>query len=173
VFASAGDFLACNRPQVAHCLVLDVGLPDLNGLDLQRMVADRTDMPIIFISDQADLRTGVRAMKAGALEFLTKPFATGVLLDAVRQALSRSAAAVVKQCELRALRASQASLTPRERQVMELVVAGLLNKQVGGRLGISEITVKAHRGSLMRKMDAGSLAELVRMASKLGEGATF
>jgi len=168
-FASAQEFL--RRPRVAapSCLVLDVSLPDINGLELQRRVAtDRTDMPIIFISGYGDVPMTVRAMKAGAVEFLMKPFKDDVLLDAIRGALERSVTALREESEARVLRSRSASLTPREREVMALVVSGLLNKQVGGELGISEITVKAHRGQVMRKMKAESLPALVTMAWRLG-----
>jgi len=168
-FASAQEFL--RRPRVAapSCLVLDVSLPDINGLELQRRVAtDRTDMPIIFISGYGDVPMTVRAMKAGAVEFLMKPFKDDVLLDAIRGALERSLTALREESEAQVLRSRSASLTPREREVMALVVSGLLNKQVGGELGISEITVKAHRGQVMRKMKAKSLPALVTMAWRLG-----
>ena len=156
------------RVLAPSCLVLDVGLQDLNGLDLQkRVAADRTDMPIIFITGHGDVPMTVRAMKAGAVEFLTKPFADEVLLGAIRNAIERSRAAVSREVEMRVLQNSYASLTPREREVMALVVSGRLNKQVGGELGISEITVKAHRGHAMRKMKADSLADLVKMAARL------
>ena len=148
--------------------MLDVHLPDLSGLDLQALVADRTDMPIIFISGHGDVPMTVRAMKAGAVEFLTKPFDDAVLLNAIATALERSRAALAVESEIQALRAEYASLSRREREVMALVTSGLLNKQVGGRLGISEITVKAHRGKVMRKMEAASLADLVTKAAKLG-----
>jgi FixJ family two-component response regulator len=148
--------------------VLDVGLPDLNGLDLQKRVAvDRADMPIIFITGYGDVPMTVQAMKAGAVEFLTKPFADDVLLSAIRHAIERSHIALRHEAEIRALRDCHASLSRREREVMALVVSGLLNKQVGCELGISEITVKAHRGRVMRKMKAGSLADLVNMAGRL------
>jgi len=167
-FASAQEFLSRPRVLAPSCLVLDVGLPDLNGLDLQkRVAADRTDMPIIFITGHGDVPMTVQAMKAGAVEFLTKPFGDEVLLGAIRNAIERSRAAVSREAEMRVLQNSYASLTPREREVMALVVSGRLNKQVGGELGISEITVKAHRGHAMRKMKAGSLADLVNMAARL------
>src|SRR5258706_3751679 len=167
-FASAQEFLSRPRELAPNCLVLDVSLPDLSGLDLQKLVADRIDMPIIFITGHGDVPTSVQAMRAGAVEFLTKPFSDDVLLGAVRPALERSRAALAHETEIRALRDRQASLTPREREVMALVVSGLLNKHVGGELGISEITVKAHRGKVMRKMKADSLADLVNMAARLG-----
>jgi len=149
-------------------LILDVSLPDLSGLDVQRRVAvDRVDMPIIFITGHGDVPMTVQAMKAGAVEFLTKPFADDVLLDAVEQAIERSRNALDHEADVRALRDRHAALTPREREVMALVISGLLNKQVGGELGISEITVKAHRGQVMRKMKANSLADLVTMAARL------
>jgi len=167
-FSSAQEFLAHPRTLAPSCLVLDVGLPDLNGLDLQkRVAADRTDMPIIFITGYGDVPTTVKAMKAGAVEFLTKPFGGEVLLSAVQHAIERSRASLGHEAEVRALRNDHASLTGREREVMALVVSGLLNKQVGSRLGISEITVKAHRGKVMRKMKAKSLADLVNMAARL------
>jgi FixJ family two-component response regulator len=166
-FASAQAFLAHPQSLSPSCLILDISLPDLNGLDLQRRVADRMDMPIIFITGHGDIPMTVQAMKAGAVEFLTKPFGDEVLLSAVRHAIERSRTAVSHAAELRALRERYASLTPREREVMALVVSGRLNKQVGGALGISEITVKAHRGKMMRKMKAGSVAELVTMAARL------
>ena len=168
-FASAQEFLGSPRAVVPSCLLLDISLPGLNGLELQkRVAAERTDMPIIFITGYGDVPKTVQAMKAGAIEFLTKPFNDEVLLTAIRQALERSRLALVQETEMQELRSHYASLTPREREVMALVVSGLLNKQVGGELGISEITVKAHRGQVMQKMKAGSLADLVNIAAKLG-----
>ena len=167
-FASAEDFLARPRIDGPSCLVLDVTLPNLNGLDLQKRILDRVDVPIIFITGYGDVPTTVRAMKAGAVEFLTKPFGDDVLLDAVGQAIERSRTALAHQAELRALRDCYSSLTPREREIMALVVSGLLNKQIAAELGISEITVKAHRGRVMRKMRVDSLAHLVRVATALG-----
>jgi FixJ family two-component response regulator len=168
-FASAHEFLAHPQLPAPSCLVLDISLPDLNGLDLQRRIgADREDMPIIFITGYGDVPTTVQAMKGGAVEFLTKPFDQGVLLNAIQQALERSRVALRQQAELRALQDRYASLTPRERDVMSLVVQGRLNKQVGGELGMAEITVKAHRGQVMRKMNAASFADLVNMAATLG-----
>ncbi len=167
-FASAQEFLARPRALVPSCLVLDVSLPGLNGLDLQKRVAvERPDMPIIFITGYGDVPTTVQAMKAGAVEFLTKPFSDDVLLSAIRNAIDRSQTALGHEAEIQALRDRYESLTRREREVMALVASGLLNKQVGGELGISEITVKAHRGQVMQKMKADSFAELVKMAARL------
>jgi FixJ family two-component response regulator len=167
-FTSAQEFLSRPRPSLPCCLVLDVTLPGLSGLELQQQLAERTDMPIIFITGHGDVPMTVQAMKAGAVEFLTKPFKDDVLLDAIRSAIDRSRATLRRNSQVRVLRDCYASLTQRERQVMELVVSGLLNKQVGGELGISEITVKAHRGQVMRKMKADSLPDLVTMAARLG-----
>jgi FixJ family two-component response regulator len=168
-FASAQEFLDHPQAPVPSCLVLDISLPDLNGLDLQRRIgADREDMPIIFITGYGDVPTTVQAMKGGAVEFLTKPFNQDVLLSAIQQAVERSRVALRHQAEQRTLQERYASLTPREREVMSLVVRGRLNKQVGGELGMAEITVKAHRGQVMRKMNAASFADLVNMAARLG-----
>ena len=169
LYSSAQEFLACPRIDAPNCLVLDVGLPDLNGLDLQkRVAAERHEMPIIFITGHGDVPMTVRAMKAGAVEFLTKPFDGAVLLRAIASALDRSRVALDAEAKVQRLRAEYAALSRREREVMALVTSGLLNKQVGGQLGISEITVKAHRGKVMRKMEASSLADLVIKAAKLG-----
>jgi FixJ family two-component response regulator len=166
--ASAQEFLAQPRDDGPSCMVLDVDLPDLNGLDLQkRIAAERPDMPIIFITGYGDVPMTVQAMKAGAVEFLTKPFGEDVMLDAIATAVELSRAALGQEAERRALLGRYASLSQRERQVMDLVVAGLMNKQVGGELGISETTVKAHRGQVMQKMKAGSLAGLVTMGATL------
>ena len=171
-FTSATDFLAHPRTNVPCCLVLDVSLPDLNGLELQQRLDDRRELPIVFITGHGDIPTSVRAMKAGATEFLTKPFKDDVLLNAIRSAIKRSTGALDRETELQALPESYAALSRREREVMALVVSGRLNKQVGGELGISEITVKAHRGKVMRKMKAGSVADLVKMAGKLSSAPT-
>ena len=167
-FASAEEFLARPRSLTPSCLVLDVSLPDLNGLELQKLIGDRVDMPIIFITGHGDVPMTVQAMKAGAIEFLMKPFDDEVLLSAIRHAIKRSAAVLDDQAEIQMLRDSYESLTPREQEIMRLVVAGLLNKQIGLKLGISEITVKAHRGKVMQKMRADSLAGLVKIAVRLG-----
>ena len=170
-FASAQAFLTRPRVRVPSCLVLDFLLPDLDGLELQqRIAAERPDMPIIFITGYGDVPITVQAMKRGAVEFLTKPLANEVLLGAIRSALERSRVTLAREAETDVLRRAYATLTSREREVMTLVVAGRLNKQIGGELGISEITVKAHRGHAMRKMHAASLADLVKMAARLPLG---
>jgi FixJ family two-component response regulator len=169
IFASAQEFLARPRVLAPNCLILDVGLPGLNGLELQKRIGvERIEMPIIFITGQADVPMTVQAMKAGAIEFLTKPFSEEVLLNAIRDALERSRAALDREAEMQGIRDCYASLSRREREIMALVVSGLLNKQAAARLGISEITVKAHRGRMMQKMKANSLADLVNMAPRLG-----
>lgn len=172
-FATAETFLAHPPVDVPNCLVLDVNLPDLSGLDLQELIAqDRASTPIIFITGYGDVPMTVRAMKAGAAEFLTKPFAADVLLEAIARAIDRSRAALARDGEMVLLKQKYASLSRREQEVMTLVVSGLLNKQVGGKLGISEITVKAHRARMVRKMGAGSLAHLVTIARQLGISTT-
>jgi FixJ family two-component response regulator len=167
-FASAREFLARPRVLAPSCLILDVELPDLNGLDLQKAIAsDRKDMPIIFITGYGDVPMTVKAMKAGAVEFLTKPFGKESLLSAIRQSIERSCAALRRGTEIGTLQGYYASLTPREKEVLALVVSGLSNRQVGDELGISEVTVKAHRGRVMQKMQADSLPDLVRRAARL------
>jgi FixJ family two-component response regulator len=168
-FASAQEFLRTKRPDLAGCLVLDVRLPGLSGLDLQKRIAEaEMEIPIIFITGHGDIPMTVQAMKAGAVEFLTKPFRDQDLLDAIQRALERDRKARERRAEIEALRRRFDSLTPREREVMGLVVTGLLNKQVAGELGTSETTVKIHRHQVMEKMGAGSLVELVRMADRIG-----
>jgi FixJ family two-component response regulator len=169
LFDSAERFLSHARASVPNCMILDVNLPDLNGLDLQELIAvERTDMPIIFITGYGDVPMTVKAMRAGAVEFLTKPFSDDVVIPAIEKALEQSRAILVRDAEMRLLKDRHASLSRREREVMALVASGLLNKQVGFELGISEITVKAHRGQVMRKMEARSLPDLLSMAAKLG-----
>ena len=168
VFASAQEFLARPCSPQPGCLVLDLSLPDLNGLELQERIADRSSLPIIFITGHGDIPSTVRAMKAGAVEFLTKPFGPDVLLTAIRGAIERSRASLDDEADLQTLRSRYQSLSAREREVMGLVVLGKMNKRVGGELGISEVTVKAHRGRMMRMMRAKSLAELVNMAARMG-----
>jgi FixJ family two-component response regulator len=168
-FASAEEFLNRARSDAPSCLVLDVQLPDLSGLDLQRRMVDaNNEMPIVFITGHGDIPTTVRAMKAGAIEFLTKPLVEGDVLESIRQAIARDRVVRHHNAETAYLRARRASLTPREEEIMEWVVSGLLNKQIAGELGISEETVKVHRGHVMRKMGADSLADLVRMSERLG-----
>jgi FixJ family two-component response regulator len=169
LFASAQEFLVRPRTSVPSCLILDVTLPAVDGLELQqRMAAERSDLPIIFVTGRSDVPMTVRAMRAGAIDVLIKPFGDDVVLGAIRNALERSQRVMEREAQIAALRRSYASLTPREREVMVLVASGLLNKQVGSELGISEITVKAHRGQVMRKMKADSLPALVHMVARLG-----
>ncbi|MET0410605.1 MAG: LuxR C-terminal-related transcriptional regulator [Polyangiaceae bacterium] len=166
-FASANECLVAPLPAVPSCLLLGVDLPDLGGLELQTRLGDRAGLPVIFVAPDADVPTTVRAMKAGAQDFFTQPFDHEALRQAIRHALDLSRSELAWRAELEALQAAHASLSPRERQVMALVVRGLLNKEVGDQLGISEITVKAHRGRVMRKMNARSFAQLVTMAEAL------
>ena len=167
---SAEEFLRQERATTLSCLLVELDLPGSSGLELQRLVADRADLPIIFMSARADIQATVRAMKAGAFEFFTKPVVPEVLLDAIRGAFERSEMALRQLTQIHALQERYDSLSRREREVMSLLVRGRLNKQVGGELGISEITVKAHRGRMMRKMHASSFAELVTMAGSLRVG---
>jgi FixJ family two-component response regulator len=170
-FGSAFEFLSRTHPAVPSCLILDVKLPDINGLALQeRIAAERRDISVMFLSGFCDVATTVKAMKAGALDFLMKPVDPDVLLNAIRNAIRQSEITLGRESQIHMLRAGYSSLTTREREVMSLVVSGLLNKQVGGELGISEITVKSHRGNVMRKMRANSFADLVNMATRLRLG---
>ncbi len=167
-FASGHDFLAHPRTAAPCCLVLDLNLPDLSGLELQeRMTAERIEVPLVFLTDHSDVRVAVHAMKRGAIDFLTRPLDSNALLEAIRQALRRSEVVLSRDEEMQRLRANFASLSPREREVLTMVASGQPNKVVGGKLGISEITVKMHRGNAMRKMKAGSFAHLISMACKL------
>ena len=169
VFGSAQEFLQCKRPDVPSCLVLDIRLPGIGGLDFQRQLADaKIHIPIIFITAHGDIPMTVRAMKSGAVEFLTKPFRDQDLLDAIHVALERDRTKRQQEAEIAILRKRLESLTPREREVLPLVVSGFLNKQIAGEIGTSETTVKVHRSQLMRKMGADSLADLVRLAEKIG-----
>jgi FixJ family two-component response regulator len=167
-FASAEEFLCHPRGSIPCCLILDLTLPGLSGLELQTKLAERLELPIIFVTGHSDVPMTVQAMKGGAVEFLTKPIKDTALLPAIAAAIERSREALRLESEARMLRNRYTTLTPREREVMTLVVSGLLNKQVGGELGINEVTVKAHRGQVMRKMKADSLADLVTMAMRLG-----
>jgi len=166
-FRSAAEYIAYPKPDVPSCLVLDVQLPDINGLDLQSQTAEQDHMPIVFITGHGDVPSSVRAMKAGAVDFLTKPFKEADLMRAIDAAIARDRDARRTRTELNELRQRLSSLTPREREVLPLIASGLLNKQAAAELGISEITIQIHRGRIMQKMRAGSLAELVRMAGTL------
>jgi FixJ family two-component response regulator len=167
LFATAQEFLSHPRGFAPACLVLDVALPGISGLDLQGLLTNRPEVPIIFITAYGNVPMTVRAMKAGAIEFLTKPFRDEALLNAVREAIDRSRAVLLREAEIQNLREHHALLSRREREVMALVISGLMNKQIGRELQISEITVKAHRGKVMQKMEADSLCHLINMASKL------
>lgn len=166
-FASAGDYVAADKPDVPACLILDVELPDINGLDLQRQIAQGDHPPIVFITGHGDIPSSVQAIKHGAVDFLTKPFSDDALMRAVGTALTQDAQARDVRADLAAIRQRYLGLTPREREVMQLVVSGLLNKQAAGELGISEVTLQVHRRNAMRKMGADSLADLVRLAERL------
>jgi len=167
-FGCVAEYLKQSRPELPGCLVLDVNMPDINGLDFQKQLAATDHVPIVFITGHGDIPTSVRAMKAGALDFLTKPFSDEALLQVVAAAIEQDRKALQERADLAQLRARHASLTPREREVLPLIVAGLLNKQAAAELGISEITLQIHRSNAMRKMEAGSVAELVRLAARLG-----
>lgn len=167
-FESAGDYVAARKPDVAACLILDVELPDINGLDLQRQIAEGDHPPIVFVTGHGDIPSSVRAIKHGAVDFLTKPFSEADLMAAVQAAIDQDRAQRSERAELGALQERYRGLTPRERQVLPLVVSGLLNKQAAAELGISEVTLQIHRRNVMQKMAAASLADLVRMAERLG-----
>ena len=167
-YGSAGDYIGAEKPDVSSCLILDVELPDINGLDLQRQIAEGNHPPIVFITGHGDIPSSVRAIKHGAVDFLTKPFSDADLMTAIHTAIAQDRAKRSARAELGVLRQRYLDLTPREREVLPLVVSGLLNKQAAAELGISEVTLQIHRGSIMRKMAAASLAELVRMAATLG-----
>lgn len=167
-FRSAGDYVACPKPDVPACLILDVELPDINGLELQKQLVDGAQPKIVFITGHGDIPSSVQAMKAGAIDFLAKPFRPTDLIRAVHAALAADGRARRSRAELAELSQRLSTLTPREREVLQLVASGLLNKQAAAELGISEVTVQIHRGKIMQKMKAGSLAELVRMAGTLG-----
>lgn len=166
-FASAAEYLASDRPDLPSCLLLDIELPDINGLDLQQQIGDETHPPIVFITGHGDIPSSVRAIKAGATDFLTKPFDEQRLLNAVHAAIAQDAAARDERSAMDDLRDRFLTLTPREREVLPLVVSGLLNKQAAAHLGISEVTLQIHRSKVMQKMEADSLADLVRMAGRL------
>jgi FixJ family two-component response regulator len=167
-FGSAAEYIAYPKPDLPACLVLDIELPDINGLELQRQIAPENDVPIVFVTGHGDIPSSVRAIKAGAVDFLTKPFQEADLLRAIQSALTQSREAKCKRADLADLQQRLASLTPREREVLTLVASGLLNKQAAAELHISEVTLQIHRGRMMKKMAAGSVAELVRMVGSLG-----